>query len=298
MTGRLSVRTGLFIASLVAMLWGYRLMLLEHAPIAFSSPEEDMGYAWYVPLFSLYVLWTEREETFKTAGAPSWLGFFAMLVPMFLGFLGIRGSQLRLEILGFAGMLVALTWTFYGWRTARQVLFPAGFLCFCMPFNTYLDVVTVHLRLLGTSVAEMILQGVGADIVRRGTMLASADGSFSIDVASPCSGLRSLFAMMALTAGYAYFNHRLWYQRVLLFALSVPIAIFGNVVRILTIALVGTYADPEFALGFYHDYSGYVVFIVAIGCMVATSAAIARYVLLPRDRPPTGAAEPQKGGAK
>ena len=99
-------------------------------------------------------------------------------------------------------------------------------------------------------------------------MLASADGSFSIDVAEPCSGLRSIFALMALTAGYAYFTQPTWTRRGLLFALSVPIAIIGNIARILSIVLVGAYASKSFATGFYHDYSGYVVFLVAIAMMV------------------------------
>ena len=66
-------------------------------------------------------------------------------------------------------------------------------------------------------------------------MVGAADGSFAIDVADPCSGLRSLFALMALTAGYAYFTQPTWLRRGILFAASVPIAILGNVARILSI---------------------------------------------------------------
>ena len=107
-------------------------------------------------------------------------------------------------------------------------------------------------------------------------MLASSTGSFAIDVADPCSGLRSLFALTALTAGYAYFNQPTWLRRGLLFALSVPIAVFGNVVRILTIVLVAACCSPDFATGFYHDYSGYVVFMAAILMMLGASAAISK----------------------
>ena len=99
-------------------------------------------------------------------------------------------------------------------------------------------------------------------------------GSFAIDVADPCSGLRSLFALMALTAGYAYFNHPTWPRRAVLFALSVPIAIAANVARILSISLVAAFCSPDFATGFYHDYSGYVVFAVAILLMLAASGLV------------------------
>lgn len=276
MTKEIRFRLGLLAATLAVVLFGYQTMFLHHAPDVFRSPEEDMSYAWYVPLFSLYVLWTERGRLIEALGAPSVIG--SLLVPpaLFLGFLGVRGTQLRLEILGFSLLILALVWSFFGYRAARRVAFPVLFLWFCMPFTTYLDTVTVHLRLFATSVAAGILDASGADIVRTGTMISAADGSFGIDVAAPCSGLRSLFAMMALTAGYAYFNQPTLFRRALLFALSIPIAIAGNVARILTIAFVGTFFSADFATGFYHDYSGYIVFIVAIALMLATSSLITK----------------------
>jgi exosortase/archaeosortase family protein len=107
-------------------------------------------------------------------------------------------------------------------------------------------------------------------------MLAAENGSFAIDIAAPCSGLRSLFALMALTAAYAYLNQRTWFRRALLFAMSVPIAVAGNVMRILSICLVAATASSEFATGFYHDHSGYVVFIAAIVMMVGAGEIISR----------------------
>lgn len=258
------------------MLWGYQLMLTTHLPQVFSDPKEDMSYGWYIPVFSLYVLWVERKQILSSLGAPSIFGLFVLLPAAFAGFLGIRGLQVRLEIVGFVGMLFGLTWTFFGFGAVRRVFFPFGFLLFCLPLHTYLDLVTIHLRMLAVSVAYSVLRGVGVDIIREGTMLLSPTGVFSIDVAEPCSGMRSLFAMMALTAGYAYFTQPTWLRRGLLFILAIPIAVCGNVMRILTIVLVAATCSPSFAMGFYHDYSGYVVFLVAILLMVATGGLITK----------------------
>ena len=107
-------------------------------------------------------------------------------------------------------------------------------------------------------------------------MLFSPSGSFAIDVAEPCSGLRSLFAMMALTAGYAYFTQPTWLRRGLLFVLAIPIAVVGNAVRILSIVAIAATCSPDFATGFYHDYSGYVVFLVAVALMVLTGGLITK----------------------
>ncbi len=272
----LHVRVGLFAVSLLAMLWGYQLMLMRHVPNVFNEPLEDMSYGWYIPLFSLYVLWQERRKIVESLGKPSVIGLLFVLPSLFVGFLGIRGLQVRFEILGFIGLLFGLTWTFFGRRTVGSAIFPIGFLLFCMPLHSYLDLVTIHLRLLAVSIAAGTLQGCGVEIVRQGTMLASPTGAFAIDIAEPCSGLRSLFAMMALTAGYAYFTQPTWFRRGLLFALSIPIAILGNVSRIFSIVIVAATCSADFATGFYHDYSGYIVFLVAILLMVATGGLITK----------------------
>lgn len=269
-------RIVLLALSFALVLVSFRELLLVHAPAVFNDPLEDMSFAWYVPLFSAYVIWRERAKIIASAREPSVVGALAVLCALFCGFLGMRGVQVRLEILSFASLVAFIPWAFYGPRMAARLFFPAAFLLFCMPFASFLDVVTVHLRLIATSVATVILHGAGADIVRTGTMISSSDGSFAIDVASPCSGLRSLFALLALSAGYSYFALSSWPRRALLFVLSVPIAILGNVVRILSICAVGSFASTTFATGFYHDYSGYVIFAVSILLMLLTASLLGR----------------------
>ena len=270
------IRVGLFAVSLLAMLFGYRLLLTSHAPSIFHDALEDMSYGWYVPVFSLYVVWTERRKIAESVGSPSLWGLLLIVPFAFAGFLGARGTQVRLEIVGFVGMLIGLVWAMFGAKTARQVLFPALFLLFCLPLHSYLDLVTIHLRLLAVSIGYGILQGCGVDIVREGTMLVSPTGAFSIDVAEPCSGMRSLFAMMALTAAYSYFTQPTWLRRGLLFVLAIPIAVAGNVARIFSIVAIAATCSSGFATGFYHDYSGYVVFLVAVFLMVVTGGLIAK----------------------
>ena len=269
-------RTVLLALAFASMAWGFRLMLFDHLPVVFQSDLEDLSYGWYVPLFSLYVLWRERREIAASVGEPTLAALPLLAVSLFLGFLGARGSQVRFEILGFVGMLVSLTWTFFGRKTAKQVLFPTIFLLFCTPLHSFLDIVTIHLRQMAVAVAYFVMKGVGVEVVRQGTMLVSPTGSFAIDVAEPCSGLRSLFAMAALTAGYAYFTQPTWLRRCALFALSVPIAVAGNIVRIFTIVAIAATCSADFATGFYHDYSGYVVFLVAIALMVACGELVTK----------------------
>ena len=269
-------RAVLLALAFASALWGFRLMFADHLPTVFRSDYEDLSYGWYIPIFSIYVLWRERREIAASLGEPPSTGFLLLLPSLCLGFLGIRGHQVRFEVLGFVGLLISLAWIFFGKATAKSVLFPALFLLFCLPFHSFLDIVTIHLRQLAVSVAYGAMKGVGVEVVRQGTMLASPSGGFAIDVAEPCSGLRSLFAMAALTAGYAYFTQPTWLRRGILFALSIPIAVAGNIARIFTIVAIAATCSAEFATGFYHDYSGYVVFLVAISLMVACGELVSR----------------------
>lgn len=274
--GDIKTRVVLLALTFASTLWGFRLMLIEHLPMAFESAYEDLSYGWYVPLFSLYVVWRERRELAASLGEPAFSGVLLLVPSLCFGFLGVRGSQLRFEIVAFVGLLISLPWIFFGRATAKRIMFPALFLMFCLPLHSFLDIVTIHLRHLAVAVAYGIMKGVGVEVVRHGTMLLSSTGDFSIDVAEPCSGLRSLFAMAALTTGYAYFTQPTWLRRGALFAMSIPIAVAGNVARIFTIVAIASTCSPDFATGFYHDYSGYIVFLVAIALMVACGELLTR----------------------
>ena len=260
-------------------LYGFGGMFERVYVIFVHAQEEDMSFGWFVPLFSLYVLWTKRTELLASVcrSGFSWMGLMLCVPFLCLSLLGTRGVQLRLEQLGFIGLCFTIPWAFFGWRTAKVFLFPAAYLLFCIPLATFLDFVTIQLRYLAGATSLAVLNGIGLEAIREGTAVISRGSHpFAVDIAEPCSGLRSLFALMALTAGYAYFNQPSWLRRGLLFACSIPLAIAGNVARIVSICIIASCTDPQFATGFYHDYSGYIVFIVAIGLMVVIGELLDR----------------------
>ena len=290
-----SSRMGALLVLVGCALFGFSAMFARVRGV-FGDELEDMSHGWLVLPFSLYVLWTERDELRRSRGAPSLWGLLACLPCVLLALLGTRGLQIRFEQLGFIGLCITLPWAFYGGRCARLFVFPALFLLFTVPLSTFLDAVTIHLRLVASGTALFVLRGFGLDVVRQGTAVISQGAHpFSVDVAAPCSGMRSIFALMALTAAYAWFTQPTWLRRGALFACSVPLAVLGNITRILTICLVAAGTRQDFALGFYHDYSGYIVFIVAICLMVACGGLLDRLAERygrGRSAPPQKAASP------
>ncbi|QHI70205.1 exosortase/archaeosortase family protein [Tichowtungia aerotolerans] len=227
----------------------------------------DYSHGYFIPFVSLAVLWYRRKEIFSVETWVDWRGLVVVIGALFMHWLGAKMQQTRLSLMS----LVLLTWgiPFYlfGWRIAKNLIFPCSYLIFCIPLN-FLDVIAFPLRIFSTKIAVGMLNGFGIEAVRSGTAILIPSMPTGMDVADPCSGLRSLLAMTALTAVYAYFTQKTFIKKWILFLSSIPLAVIGNIARIVTIAFVSEALGPKPALGLYHDYSGYILFAAAITAMV------------------------------
>jgi len=260
----------LVVAILVVMGWLNYHEMISYTMMMFSAPIEDMSHGWLVPFVSAYVIWYRRNSFREAAGFPSWRGFLWVCIFVTIGWFGGRGGQSRIEQVSLIGLVWAIPYSFWGKEVARLMLFPAWFLVFTIPMSSFTDFFTVHLRIISSSLATAILNGVGLRVEQSGTALFSRvpGAEFNVDVADPCSGIRSLFAMVSLTATYAYFTQKSLVQKWTLFACAIPLAMIGNIFRILSICVVATWFGQDVATGYYHDYSGYVVFLVGVLLMV------------------------------
>lgn len=267
-----------FVALCLALilLYGLARPMLGWMRFIFAAPSEDMGHGWLVPVFSLYLLWHRRRLLLASIGSPSLKGVLLCVPWLALLWLGERGDQARVSQIAVFGLLGSIPYAIMGRRFASLTLFPVLFLAFTVPIS-FLDFFTVRLRLLTAVFSSFLLNGIGIPVARVGTGLHCLTGAgFALDVADPCSGLRSIFALTAITAAYAYLTQRKLWQKWLLFACSIPLAVLGNMARIFTIALVAKYFGQSVGTGFYHDYSGYLVFIVGTLLMMQVGAWISR----------------------
>lgn len=227
----------------------------------------DYSHGYFIPFVSLAVLWYRRKEIFSVDTWVDWRGLVVVIGALVMHWLGAKMQQTRLSLMS----LVLLTWgiPFYlfGWQIAKNLIFPCAYLAFCIPLN-FLDVIAFPLRIFSTKFAVGMLNAFGIDAARQGTAILIPSMPTGMDVADPCSGLRSLLAMTALTAVYAYFTQNTLIKKWVLFLASIPLAVIGNIARIVTIAFVAEALGPKPALGLYHDYSGYILFAASITAMV------------------------------
>lgn len=234
----------------------------------------DYSHGYLIPFVSLGVLWLKRHELAAAPKQVCQLGLYVIIAALLFHWLGAKAQQTRLSLFSLILLAWGIPFYFYGWKVAKLLIFPCAYLVFCIPMN-FLDQISFPLRMFAASASTGMLNGLGIEAERSGSAIYSAAaGGFNFDVADPCSGIRSLLAMTALTAVYAYLTQKTLIKKWFLFLCAIPLAIIGNMARITTIALVAQAFGQQIALTLYHDYSGYVVFGVAIACMVAIGSAL------------------------
>lgn len=237
----------------------------------------DYSHGILIPFVSLWAVWFKRHDLMAAPRAVQSSGLVLIIAALFLHWIGAKMQQTRVSLSALILLLWAFPFYFYGWKFARHLIFPVTYLVFCIPMN-FLDVIAFPLRIFATDVSVATLRGLGIDVAQIGSSIRSFDAlgqeRWGVDVANPCSGLRSLLAMTALTAVYAYVTQRTLVKQWILFLSSIPLAIAGNVVRIIFIGLIAESFGERLAVGLVHDYSGYVVFLVAILLMVGVGSAL------------------------
>lgn len=232
----------------------------------------DYSHGYLIPFVSIGVCWWRRDLLIKAEKKMNKYGLWVIVAALLLHWLGAKIQQTRLSLMSLIMMIWGVPLYLWGWQVAKVLIFPCAYLIFCVPLN-FLDALAFPLRMLSAKMATFFLNTLGIDSLQRGSAIWVGPGhEIPLDVADPCSGLRSLLAMTALTAVYAYATQKTLIKQWLLFGCSIPLAVFGNIGRITTIAVMSQAVGKEFALGIYHDFSGYILFTVSISLMVALGA--------------------------
>jgi len=225
--------------------------------------DPNFSHGFFVPLFSAFVIWQERDRLARIIPQPSWSGLIVLAAGMGLLIVGRLGAELFLDGSSLLLVVAGIVILFHGWNLFRAVLFPWGFLLMMIPIPTIVfNQITFPLQLLTSKVAATVLPVLGVPILREGNVINLP--SMALEVAEACSGIRSLMSLVTLAIIYGYLmEKRLWVRWLLAFA-SVPITIAANDVRIIGTGLLVQYWDPEMAEGYFHASWGWIIFVVSL----------------------------------
>jgi exosortase len=249
------------LAFAVALVWLYASVLRHLVGQWAHDPNYSHGF--FVPLFSLFVVWSEREKLRKLPVAPSATGLLVLLFGLVVLSAGTLGAELflsRFSLLLTISGLVVIT---YGWNYMRAIFFPWIFLLFMIPIPAIiLNQITFPLQLLASKAAALALPLMGVPVLREGNIIQLP--AMALEVAEACSGIRSLMSLATLAIIYGYLLEPRTSIRVILAFASIPIAVLANSLRIIGTGLLVQYWDPDKAQGFFHEFSGWVIFVVSL----------------------------------
>ena len=260
--GRGNFAWAAFLTGLLVLLYFPILKLLVYQ----WGTDPDYGHGFFVPLFSGYVLWRERERWTTTAIKPSNFGFVVMLGAVGLLLLGSLGAELFTSRFSLLILLVGMILFLAGWKMLRAVSFPLSYLMWMIPLPVIIyNQITFPLQLIASRLATDWLELARVPVLRDGNILIMSN--YSLEVVEACSGIRSLMTLMALAVAYGYLVSPQRWVRYILAAIMVPIAIITNAIRIMGAGILARHFGPQAAEGFLHEFSGWTIFMVALALM-------------------------------
>ncbi|GGA79305.1 exosortase [Edaphobacter acidisoli] len=223
----------------------------------------DYSHGFLVPLFSLFLVWDRRKVLRAIPVRQSWAGISLVVFAIAVLILGVYGVDLFTSRISFVLLMGGLIWTFFGSRMLRELRFPLLVLLLAIPFPEIIfNKITFPLQLLASRLASDILPMIGVPTLQEGNVIQLP--IMKLEVAEACSGIRSLMSLFTLAIFYGYFLEKSTTRRVILAIAAIPIAVAANAIRIVGTGLCVQYWDPDKALGFFHEFSGWVIFVVSL----------------------------------
>lgn len=244
--------------------------------------DPDFSHGFLVPIFAAYLVWAKRRTLLHKELAPTWAGIAVVALALVVLGMGVYGAAVFLTRISFVILLAGLVLSFGGWRLLMELRFALLVLFLAIPLPAIIfNEIAIPLQILASKLASNLLPLFGVPVLREGNIIQLP--AIKLEVAEACSGIRSLMTLFTFAVFYGYFLEKSFLRRAVLALASIPIAIAANAVRIFGTGLCVQYWDPDKALGFFHEFSGWLMFLVSLGCLFIVHRAM-RFLLALRSR--------------
>ncbi len=250
----------------IAILAGLSLWLYAPTIVHLVSQwwhDPNFSHGFFVPVFAAFVIWQERERLTRLKPQPSWFGLLVLALALCVLIVGQMGAELFLARFSLLLLLTGMIVLFWGWRLFQALLFPLAFLLLMIPIPSIVfNQITFPLQILASKVAASVLPILNVPILREGNVINLP--VMALEVAEACSGIRSLMSLVTLAIIYGYLMEKRVAMRWVLVLSAIPISVAANSVRIIGTGLLVQYWDPDKAQGFFHTFSGWLIFVVSL----------------------------------
>jgi exosortase len=224
--------------------------------------DDNYSHGFLIVPLAIYFAWERRDRLAGLPVAPSASGLLVVLASLAVLVVGILGAEFFLTRVSIIGVLAGAIVFLWGWQHARVLAFPLAFLLLMVPLPAIVfNQIAFPLQLLASKFGVAVMQAANVPVLREGNVITLANTT--LEVAEACSGIRSLISLLTLGIVYGYFTDSRTWVRVVIALSTVPIAIVANGLRVAGTGILAHAKGPEVALGFFHTFSGWLVFIAA-----------------------------------
>jgi exosortase len=237
------------------------------------SIDENYSHGFLVIPIALYLAWERRQRFITASLRPSILGLVVAIGGLAMLLAGVLGAEVFTTELSMLATIAGTVLFVFGWSHLRVMLFPISFLLLMIPLPAIIFIqITFPLQLLASRFGESALVLAGIPVLREGNVIHLANTS--LEVAEACSGIRSLISLLTLGIVYGYFMDSRPSVRGVIALATVPVAIVTNGLRVAGTGIGAHYFGPAVAEGFFHEFSGWLIFISAFLILLVLHRAI------------------------
>ncbi len=236
--------------------------------IAAWSTDDNYSHGFFIVPLAAYFAWERRSRVLQAPVRPSWVGLVVLVVSLMMLVAGTLGAELFLSRVSLLGVTAGIILFLGGWARLRVLLFPLCFMLLMVPLPALIfNQIAFPLQLLASNVGESAVSALDIPILREGNVLILANAT--LEVAEACSGIRSLVSLFTLGIVFGYFaDPRPWVRTVIALS-SVPVAILANGLRVASAGVAAHNYGAAGVDGLFHEFSGWVVFVIAFLMMLA-----------------------------
>ncbi len=239
--------------------------------------DDNYSHGFFIVPLALYFAWDRRARLAAAIAVPANAGLAVVAAGIGMLLAGLLGAELFLTRLSVVVVIAGATAFVAGWRVLRVLAFPIGFLVLMSPIPAILfNQVAFPLQLIASQAGQGVLSALGIPVLREGNVIVLAHTT--LEVAEACSGIRSLISLVTLGVVYGYFTDPRGLVRALIVASTVPIAIVVNGARVAGTGVAAHYYGAGAAEGFFHSFSGWLVFVAAFLLVFAAARVLVRIV--------------------
>lgn len=287
------------IALVSVILFTYAAVLVKLSSHWWS--DENYSHGLLIPFVIGYILWLQRDKFATEPARPSvLLGGLAVALALFVLWTGVAGAELYMQRMSLVLLAAGTVLYFGGLRFLRLILVPLALLILAIPIpEIVFNKIAFPLQLFASRCAVWSMNVLGIPVLRQGNVIElkplNSFDTKKLEVVEACSGIRSMMTLMTLAVVFAYFTHPrsddssgprgrfgwlrsygFWRSSIIVLS-AVPIAILTNAARVSGTGILSHYYGTGVADGFFHSFSGWVIYVVAFLMLFAVGWILNRF---------------------